>query len=152
MWNRPDRRPRRRATAVTAVVALAVLITGATDVGAADASAGLAPATAAATVTRSSGSPAGSTAGSTAARTIGWNRSVGTLALEWGDLDANPRAGRGGYLVMQAWEYRRIPALKRANPHLRILMYKDVSAVVRTPDASGIYATGVSYAEAVAHA
>ena len=78
-------------------------------------------------------------------------KGVGVLALDWGDLDKTAKAGTGDYLVIQAWEYARIPALRRDNPQLRILMYKDASATVRVADDSGIYATGVSYAEVAAH-
>lgn len=75
---------------------------------------------------------------------------TGTLALDWGDLDRTPAAaiGRGDYVVVQSWEHARLAALHRANPDLRVLMYKDVSAVVREPHESGVFATGVGYAEA----
>ena len=56
---------------------------------------------------------------------------AGVLALDWGDLDDTPNAGAGDFLVMEPWEYDRIPALRADNPHLRILMYKDASAVVK---------------------
>ena len=56
--------------------------------------------------------------------------SAGTLALDPGDWDAQPNAFRGGWVVMQPWEYDKIPALKEQNPDIRVLMYKDVSATV----------------------
>jgi len=56
--------------------------------------------------------------------------SAGTLALEAGDWDVQPNAFRGGWVVMQPWEYDRIPALKEQNPDIRVLMYKDVTATV----------------------
>lgn len=56
--------------------------------------------------------------------------SAGTLALDAGDWDVQPNAFRGGWVVMQPWEYERIPALKEQNPDLRVLMYKDVAATV----------------------
>jgi hypothetical protein len=74
--------------------------------------------------------------------------SAGVLALDWGDLDATPEAWRGNYVVMQPWEYARIPALKEKNPHVTVLMYKDASAAVKVPHESGVYSTGVSYQEA----
>ncbi|GAA4692583.1 putative glycoside hydrolase [Nocardioides conyzicola] len=73
---------------------------------------------------------------------------VGVLALDWGNLDHTPRAGAGDYVVVQAWEYPRIPALKAANPSLRVLMYKDGAASVATAHETGLYSTGVSYGEA----
>ena len=54
--------------------------------------------------------------------------SAGILTLDWGDIDSTPKAYQGNYVVMQPWEYDRIPAMKKANPDVRILMYKDVSA------------------------
>ncbi|MBC9733912.1 putative glycoside hydrolase [Nocardioides marmotae] len=75
---------------------------------------------------------------------------TGTIALDWGDLDRTPARAiaRGDYVVIQAWEHARLRALHRANPALRVLMYKDVSAVVRRPHESGVFATGLGYAEA----
>ena len=73
---------------------------------------------------------------------------AGVLALDWGDLDDTPNAAAGDFLVMEPWEYGRIRALRADNPHLRILMYKDASAVVKGAHETGIYPTGVSYQEA----
>ena len=56
---------------------------------------------------------------------------AGVLALNWGDLDATPRAWKGDYIIMQPWEYDRIPAYRAKNPDVKILMYKDVSATRR---------------------
>jgi hypothetical protein len=82
------------------------------------------------------------------ARTWSVRTGVGVLGLDWSDLDDTPNAGAGDYLVMQPWEYPRIRALRAANSHLRILMYKDASATVSRAHESGIYPTGVSYQEA----
>ncbi|MDN4161984.1 putative glycoside hydrolase [Nocardioides abyssi] len=75
---------------------------------------------------------------------------TGTLALDWGDLDRTPveAVARGDYVVVQSWEHARLRELHRANPALKVLMYKDVSAVVREPHESGVFSTGVSLAEA----
>lgn len=79
-------------------------------------------------------------------------RGAGVLALDWQDLDDTPARAAGDYLVMQPWEYGRIPALRAANPRLRILMYKDASATVDRPhETTGRYPTGVGYPEAEAH-
>jgi hypothetical protein len=75
----------------------------------------------------------------------------GVLALDWSDLDDTPRPASGDYLIMQPWEYARIPALKAANPRLRVLMYKDAAATVVEPHETGLYPTGVGYREASAH-
>ncbi|HMY98491.1 MAG TPA: hypothetical protein PLU79_02460 [Burkholderiaceae bacterium] len=59
---------------------------------------------------------------------------------------------QGSYLVLQPWEYARIPALKAKNPNLKILMYKDVSATRKDVEwATGIASTGVTYQEAAAN-
>lgn len=75
---------------------------------------------------------------------------TGTIALDWGDLDRTPveAVARGDYVVVQSWEHQRLRALHQANPRLQVLMYKDVSAVVREPHESGLFATGVSHAQA----
>ncbi|WP_193612080.1 putative glycoside hydrolase [Nocardioides lijunqiniae] len=75
----------------------------------------------------------------------------GIVALDWSDLDDTPRPARGDYLVMQPWEYARIPALKAANPRLRVLMYKDAAATVVEAHETGLYPTGVGYREASTH-
>ncbi|WP_345521531.1 putative glycoside hydrolase [Nocardioides conyzicola] len=63
--------------------------------------------------------------------------SAGTLALDPGDWDAQPDAFRGDWVVMQPWEYDRIPALKEQNPNVRVLMYKDVTATVSNACVTG---------------
>jgi hypothetical protein len=84
------------------------------------------------------------------ARTDRRSASAGLLTLDWGDIDATSGAWRADYLVLQPWEGGRIAALKARNPRLKVLMYKDVAAVVRDPHESGLFATGLSYAEAAA--
>lgn len=74
---------------------------------------------------------------------------TGILTLDNGDAAAT-RAGKADYVVMQAWEASRIPALKRANPNVEVLMYKDAAAVRKDASDTGIYSTGLSYAEAAA--
>ncbi|WP_372728083.1 putative glycoside hydrolase [Nocardioides sp.] len=81
--------------------------------------------------------------------------SAGTLALNWGDIQATPDAHLSNYVVLQSWEYGRIPELRRKNPDIRVLMYKDVSATVKracrtAPDGSctldnEFLPTGVGY-------
>ncbi|HEU5037920.1 MAG TPA: putative glycoside hydrolase [Nocardioides sp.] len=78
-------------------------------------------------------------------------RSSGILTLDAGDIDATPGAWKGSWLVLQSWEYARIPALKAQNPRLRILMYKDVSATRKDSHETGLFSTGVSFREAAAN-
>lgn len=75
----------------------------------------------------------------------------GVLALDWGDLDKTPRAGRGDVVIMQSWEYPRIPQLRQDNPGVTILMYKDVSATVKEAEsATGRFPSGVGYDDVAA--
>ncbi len=118
---------RRALAGVVAVVCLGMTVAG-SAVGAAD----------------------GPIARAAAARTAE-PRSAGILTLDSGDIDATPDAWKGGYLVLQPWEYARIPQLKAKNPQLKVLMYKDVSATRQDSHESGLFSTGVSYREAAAH-
>jgi hypothetical protein len=51
-------------------------------------------------------------------------------------------------VILQPWETAKLYALKAANPNVKVLMYKNVSAVSSSAGPDGIYASGVSYAEA----
>src|SRR5687768_14935336 len=74
---------------------------------------------------------------------------VGLLALRNGDLDAT-NASRYGVVVMNAWEAHRIPALKAANPGIKVLVYKDMSSTRSYAVRNGVddakLPTGVGYA------
>jgi hypothetical protein len=74
--------------------------------------------------------PAAETAPARTDRPSPHSPSAGTLALDPGDWEAQPDASRGDWVVMQPWEHDRIAALKKQNPGLRVLMYKDVTATV----------------------
>ncbi len=90
--------------------------------------------------------------GAVATAASSWGSGAGVLALDWGDLDKTPRASQADVVVMQSWEYDRIPALRKAHPGIKILMYKDVSATVKEAESStGRYPSGVGYAEVAAH-
>jgi hypothetical protein len=81
-----------------------------------------------------------------------WATGNGVLALDWGDLDRTPQAARGDVVVMQSWEYPRIPELRRKHPGITILMYKDASATVKEAEsATGRFSTGVGYDWVAAH-
>lgn len=81
-----------------------------------------------------------------------WASGNGVLALDGGDLDKTPELTRGDVVVMQSWEGARIPALRRARPGITILMYKDVSAVVKEADwATGRFPAGMGYDWALTH-
>jgi hypothetical protein len=75
-------------------------------------------------------------------------RSSGILTLDAGDIVATPEAWRGSYVVLQPWEYARIPALRERNPGITILMYKDVTATRKDTHESGLRSTGISFQEA----
>ncbi|MFC6341358.1 putative glycoside hydrolase, partial [Nocardioides hankookensis] len=75
-----------------------------------------------------------------------WASGNGVLALDWGDLDRTPEAARGDVVVMQSWEYPRIPELRRKHPGITILMYKDASAVVKEAESvTGRFPAGMGY-------
>ncbi|WP_028642439.1 putative glycoside hydrolase [Nocardioides sp. URHA0020] len=81
-----------------------------------------------------------------------WATGNGVLTLDWGDLAKTPQASRGDVVVMQSWEYPRIPALRRQHPGITILMYKDASAVVKEAESvTGRFPAGMGFAWAAAH-
>ncbi|KQW48334.1 hypothetical protein ASC77_06110 [Nocardioides sp. Root1257] len=81
-----------------------------------------------------------------------WAAGTGVLTLDWGDLDKTPQAARGDVVVMQSWEYPRIPELRRRHPGITILMYKDASAVVKEAEsATGRFPAGMGYDWVAAH-
>ena len=96
-----------------------------------------------------------------AASTPEISASAGTLALNWGDIQATPEAYRSNYVVLQPWEHGRIAQLREQNPAVRVLMYKDVSATVKRAcqkDADGgctidneLLPTGVGYHWSMKH-
>ncbi|WP_372728084.1 putative glycoside hydrolase [Nocardioides sp.] len=102
--------------------------------------------------------PVAATPQSSSAAAPGVNKSAGVLALDWGDIDSTPEAGKGNYVVINPWEYDRIPQMKKDNPDVKVLMYKDVSATVKrackndacTVD-NDILPTGVGYHWAMKH-
>jgi hypothetical protein len=76
---------------------------------------------------------------------------TGLLALRNGDLTAtNPSSY--GVIVMNAWEYARIPAIKAANPGAKVLVYKDMSSTrsyaVRNGADDALLPSGLGYAAA----
>ncbi len=54
-------------------------------------------------------------------------------------------------VILQAWETAELRRLKRANPHVTVLMYQNASSASTTAASDGLYPTGVSYPQAVAH-
>ena len=59
-------------------------------------------------------------------------------------------ADRHGYVILQAWQQDRLRALKRANPGVKVLVYKNL-AFASSSSSAGLYATGVSKDEADAN-
>ncbi|MEP9361489.1 putative glycoside hydrolase [Nocardioides sp. CN2-186] len=81
-----------------------------------------------------------------------WAGGNGVVALDWGDLDRTPQASRSDVVVMQSWEYPRIPQLRRDHPGITILMYKDASAVVQEAESvTGRFPAGMGYDWVAAH-
>lgn len=76
---------------------------------------------------------------------------VGLIALRSGDAAATD-AGRYDVVVLNAWEAAWVPKLKRANPGVRALVYKDMSSTRSYAARDGVddarLPTGVGYAEA----
>ena len=74
---------------------------------------------------------------------------VGLLALRFGDVTGTDTS-RYGVVVMNAWEAGRIPAMKAANPGVKILVYKDMSSTRSYAVSNGVddalLPTGVGYA------
>ena len=84
-------------------------------------------------------------------RSVG-SPSAGILTLDPGDIDATPDAYKGAYVVLQSWEYARIPALRAKHPGIKILMYKDATGTRRdVQEPTGLASTGVTYQQAAAH-
>jgi hypothetical protein len=162
----PPATPRRRAPAFAAAVVglAALLVSSTTSVGAADAeppdrAPGASPQTLPAPRSHQAQSHRQrSQLPQQAAARRASASSAGVLALNWGDLDATPEAWKGNYIVMQPWEYDRIPAFRAHNPGVKILMYKDVSATVKRACSDAactrdnkILPTGIGYHWAKAH-
>jgi hypothetical protein len=73
-------------------------------------------------------------------------------------INSNARIANYGYtagheqvVILQAWETAELRKLKRANPDVKVLMYQNASSASSTAAADGVYPTGVSYTESVAH-
>ena len=113
---------------------------------------------------------AGLPAPQTAVAASGAASSVGVLALRGGDVAATPElvdvsAHPGardslGYVVLNAWEFPRIAAIKAAWPGVKVLVYKDASATVAYSSAlaadgsrhdNALLPAGVGYHWAVAN-
>jgi hypothetical protein len=58
-------------------------------------------------------------------------------------------ASRSKFVILQEWEYARMATLKAANPGLKVLMYKDLSAM--STSSGGYSGTAVTTNEAAAH-
>ncbi|HVA61413.1 MAG TPA: putative glycoside hydrolase [Mycobacteriales bacterium] len=94
------------------------------------------------------------TAGQASAATLP-NPATGLMALRSGDLPAATQLGRYDVMVLgQPSEWAQIPALKAADPSLKVYIYKDVQATTTNEVVGGVdqtpLTTGVGYAEAAA--
>ncbi len=73
-----------------------------------------------------------------------WRYAIGTYAAF---PDFSLTARRMDYVVLHGWQQDRLHALKAANPAIKVLLYKNLSASQES-SAGGLWATGVSYQEA----
>jgi hypothetical protein len=64
--------------------------------------------------------------------------------------DFTATAGRNRFVILQEWEQAKMQALKAENPSIKVLLYKDLSAMMAA-DAWGNVSTGVTTQEAAAH-
>ena len=69
-------------------------------------------------------------------------------AAKTADYSATP--ARDDYVILQSGEVARMKALKLANPSLKVLMYKDVAAMVERDQWGGV-STGVATQDAATH-
>lgn len=76
-------------------------------------------------------------------------KTAGLLAIQSGDLSSASHLGGYGYVVLNAWEYSRIPALKAAHPDVKVFIYKDMSSTRSYACEGGVdqdlLPTGVGY-------
>lgn len=61
---------------------------------------------------------------------------------------ASTSATRNGYVVLQAWQTERMHELKRQNPNLKVLVYKNLGFSAQGAGPEGRYSSGVGYEEA----
>ena len=57
-------------------------------------------------------------------------------------------AARNGYVVLQAWQTERMHELKRENPNLKVLVYKNLGFSAQGAGPEGKYSSGVGYEQA----
>jgi hypothetical protein len=57
-------------------------------------------------------------------------------------------ATRNGFVVLQAWETAKMHELKKANPNIKVLEYKNLGFAAQGTGPEGISASGVNYSEA----
>lgn len=62
--------------------------------------------------------------------------------------DYGQSAKRHGYVILQSWQADRMRALKRENPGIKVLVYKNLSFAAEGTSSSGRSASGVYYSQA----
>ena len=79
-------------------------------------------------------------------------RSVGHVRVAIDTVASFPdyarSAQRHGYVILQSWQADRMRALKRANPNVKVLMYKNLAFASEGTSYTGRSASGVYYAQA----
>jgi hypothetical protein len=64
--------------------------------------------------------------------------------------DFSQTAGRSNVVILQEWEKDKLHSLKAANPAMKVLMYKNLSAMM-APSANGNAGSGVTTQDAAGH-
>jgi Hypothetical glycosyl hydrolase family 15 len=80
------------------------------------------------------------------ARTVSHVRTAIGSTAAFPDIDRS--AKRHGYVILNAWQQDRLRALKRANPWLKVLVYKNLAFASKSTAWTGEVASGVRYGEA----
>jgi hypothetical protein len=93
--------------------------------------------------------------GAVAAPPAGAAQGIGALRICSNCFATGGNLARYDYVVLQAWEYARIPALKAANPNIKVLVYKNLPSTSSNATTNGIdnalLPAGVGYASANAN-
>jgi hypothetical protein len=94
-------------------------------------------------------------AGAVAAPSAKAGQGIGALRICSNCVATGGNLARYDYVVLQAWEYARIPALKAANPNIKVLVYKNLPSTSSNATTNGIdnalLPAGVGYAVANAN-
>ena len=79
------------------------------------------------------------------ASTTAGSVSTGAIRIGSGAASSGADLSHYQYIVLNAWDYGMIPALKRANPQVRVLVYKDMSSTRSYASGDAEIPTGIDY-------